>query len=261
MYAPEEGQLINLLVRLPADVEDVCVIIYIGCTQSDFRAAGFAVQEGAFDADVQPMIIGHLSAVEVIQHDAQRFVNRADVCAQVDVGYVRIKCSGLGEREAGTVVPSEVSLPASVQSPTVGRGDVDVVPTVEMGAVHEGTVIALDPVERVYHPYVQIFVIVFEGNVSTIGTTGFYQEFIIILKHLVTVDVGQLGEILVVGFNIGNYIFEQIKFHSSHQMLSFLQTVPQAVSVQFHGFRNGEESVEQVHYVLIGSGSDEVLGI
>ena len=192
MQTPQEGELIDFFIGFPADVENIGVIIHIGRTDADFGTYFVGMNEGPVEVDVQTVIIRQLSLVELIQHYAGGFVDRDDVGTYVcDVVYVGIPCLGLCKGEAGTVVPSQTGFPTVVASPVEGGCEIQVVAAVEVGSVYNIAVVAVNPVQGVCQSDVKFFVIVFEGNVSSVGVSCFQHEFIVLFKHLVAVDVGQ----------------------------------------------------------------------
>ena len=135
-------------------------------------------------------------------------------------------------------------------------------------------IIAVDEPQGIHTPEIPVLVFVFQGEVEAIGIAVFNHEVLfdevvlssilrIVLIHLVTVEVGKLGELFPVTFNVQGHVIGEVDLGAKHIMVGFLQLGGDFVSVEIVGevVDTRQEAIEEVDHVAVASGGHEVLRI
>ena len=133
-------------------------------------------------------------------------------------------------------------------------------------------IVAVDESQGVDTPEIPTFVLVFQRKVETVCIAGLHHEvffeeiayrgvFLGVLIDLVSVEVGQLGELFPIALDVHSQVVGEINLGAEHVMVGFLELGGDLVSVIITwevGYAR-QEAIEEVDHVAVAGGGYEVL--
>ena len=151
-------------------VEDVFAAVDVGGAEAELEEAAFSDGEFAFDTEVETVVVGQTSAVEVGIVDAVMSVFLGVVADDATAEDEALEDSlGLREGEAAAETPTGADFPLALTAEGVGAEDVDGMAAVVVGVVGLNLVLALYVAEGVGGPEVEPFEVGLDADVEAGG--------------------------------------------------------------------------------------------
>ena len=246
--------MVDPLESETVEIEDVVSVVYVGDAGVEFKNGAFANREFTFNANVESVVAGQSTAIELGINDSIFAIDEGvvggDALAEGDVfKHALSLCVGESAAEA----PATADFPLVFFAKADGGEEVDGVAAIVVRGVGLDIIGAVYPSKGIGGPDVKPFNVVAETEVETVSDAFFKDEvgeevfrffvdasgsvcIVAAVVHLVAVGVEELAEVFQIEFGIGGEMVGEVVFSAENEMLSALDAAVNFVVNECFGF-------------------------